>query len=440
MPSIVNGLFSGRSGIASHGTAIAVVGDNISNGNTVGFKTARAEFQDLIAGGQTSGKIVGSGSSTSAVSTIMDQGTLEFTGRTLDLAIDGNGFFAVASGNSRYYTRAGNFKIDASGYIVNQNGLQVLGFPANGTGALEAINVNTISQGSIATNTVTISGNVDASADTVLAADIPVTSMAGAAPASATTYADLNDAAEFSTVVEVFDSLGASHTVSFFFFHTDVNEYTVRAYVNSDEVDPSGTATGLPRQITLAGGNATNGSIILSFDGDGSRNNAPAAGANDLQASIAWNNGSVASSIGISMKPYTQYSSVSNVSAITQDGQGVGTVGSLNIEKNGDIFAILTNGQTAIIGTIGLVNFSNGEGLIRVGNQLLQQSPVSGEPIAGVPGSGVFGKLQSGSIELSTVDIANEFVKLITLQRGFQANSRIINTINSLLNEIIQLA
>ncbi len=440
MPSIINGLFSGRSGIASHGTAISVVGDNISNANTVGFKTARAEFQDLIAGGQTSGKIVGSGSSTSAVSTIMDQGTLEFTGRTLDLAIDGNGFFAVASGNSRYYTRAGNFKVDASGYVVNQNGLQVLGFPANGTGALEAINVNTISQGSIATNAVRISGNVDASADIVALADIPVTSMAGAAPASTTTYAELNDVAEFSTVVEIFDSLGAAHTASFFFFHTDVNEYTVRAYVNSDEVDPSGTATGLPRQITLAGGTAVNGSIVMSFDGDGSRNNGPAVGAYDLEASIAWNNGSDASTIGISLDPYTQYSSVSNVSAITQDGQGVGTVGSLNIEKNGDIFAILTNGQTAVIGTIGLVNFSNPEGLIRVGNQLLQQSPVSGEPIAGEPGSGVFGKLQSGSIELSTVDIANEFVKLITLQRGFQANSRIINTINSLLNEIIQLA
>lgn len=440
MPSIINGLFSGRSGIASHGTAISVIGDNISNSSTVGFKTARAEFQDLIAGGQTSGKVVGSGSSTSAVSTIMDQGTLEFTGRTLDLAIDGNGFFAVVSGNSRYYTRAGNFKIDQSGFVVNQNGLQVLGFPAAGSGALEPINVNTISQGSIATNAVTISGNVDASSDQILVADIPVTTMAGAAAGSLTTYAELNDAAEFSTVVEVFDSLGASHTVSFFFFHTGVNEYTVRGYVNSEEVDPAGAATGLPRQITITGGNAINGSIVMTFDGDGSRNNPPAAGSYDLSADIAWNNGSLASTIGVSLDPYTQYSSVSNVSSITQDGQGVGTVGSLNIEKNGDIFAILTNGQTAVIGKIGLVNFSNPEGLIRVGNQLMQQSPVSGEPIAGVPGSGVFGKLQSGSIELSTVDIANEFVKLITLQRGFQANSRIINTINGLLNEIIQLA
>ena len=244
MPSIINGLFAGRSGISSHGTAIAVVGDNISNSSTVGYKTSRAEFEDLIAGGQASGKVVGSGSSTSAVSMIMDQGTLEFTGRTLDLAIDGNGFFVVASGSQRYYTRAGNFKIDSAGYIVNQNGLAVLGFPADGTGALEPVNVNSISQNSIATKEVSISGNVNAGAEVIDPTAIPNCTVAGTdggGTYSTTTYAELNALAEFSTVVDVYDSLGEAHSVTFFYFHvaTDANQYIVRGYVNSDEVDPT---------------------------------------------------------------------------------------------------------------------------------------------------------------------------------------------------------
>jgi flagellar hook protein FlgE len=407
------------------------VGDNISNSSTVGYKASRAEFEDLIAGGQTAGKVIGSGSATSAVSTIMEQGTLEFTGRTLDLAIDGNGFFVVADGSERYYSRAGNFKVDSAGYIVNQNDLAVLGFPDGGSGALEPLNVNSISQGSIATTTVSIAGNVDASSPTVPVASIPAVTAAGAAPGTTTTYADLNDVSEFSTVVEVFDSLGEAHTVTFFYFHTDANQYTVRGYVNSEEVDPSGTATGLPRQI---------GTLTMTFDGNGQRVGAPPVGTDDFTSAIAWNNGSTASSIGIRMVPFTQYSASSNILSITQDGQGVGSVATLNIETNGDIFAILTNGQTAVIGKIGLANFANPEGLVRLGNQLLQQSPASGEPIAGSPDSGIFGKIQSGSVELSTVDIATEFVRMITLQRGFQANSRIITTINQLLNEIIQLA
>ena len=112
MPSIINGLFAGRAGISSHGSAIAVAGDNISNANTIGFKTNRAEFQDLLAGTGVVGRQYGSGSSIAAVSTIFEQGTLEFTGRPLDVGISGNGYFVVARDDQRYFTRAGNFKID----------------------------------------------------------------------------------------------------------------------------------------------------------------------------------------------------------------------------------------------------------------------------------------------------------------------------------------
>lgn len=449
MPSIVNGLFSGRSGLSSHGTAIAVVGDNISNSSTIGYKASRAGFEDLIAGGQTAGKVVGSGSTTSAVNTIFEQGTLEFTNRPLDLAIDGNGFFVVADGAQRFYTRAGDFKVNSSGYIVNQNEKAVLGFPANGSGALEPLNVNTVSQDSVATTSIALSGNLDASEPTMsdpLPVPTPVDTAtvipAGVNPAGYTagaqamSYADLNNMAAFSTVAQVFDSLGASHTVTFFAFRTDATarEYTIQGYVNSDEVDTAGSASGLPRLVT-DDITSPDGDVVLTFADDGTLTSS-----GQLSVTIPWNNGSSSSSIDLDFGSFTQYSGSSNILSIQQDGQGVGTVTSLNIESDGRIFARLSNGQSAVIGTIGLVNFSSPEGLTRIGGNLLQQSSQSGEPVVGRADSGTFGSIESGRIELSTVDIANEFVKLITLQRGFQANSRIITTINQLLNDIIQLA
>jgi flagellar hook protein FlgE len=433
VPSIINGLFAGRSGISSHGTAIAVVGDNISNSSTIGFKAARAEFEDLIAGGQTAGRVVGSGSSVSAVSPIFEQGTLELTSRPLDLAIDGNGYFALANGAERFYTRAGNFKIDSAGFIVNPNGLAVLGFPAGGTGALEPINVNAIAQDSVATTEVALAGNLDAAAPVLSggAAAIPAVSPVGTTT-STTTYAELNAVADFSNTVQIFDSLGAKHSLTFFFFHTSPTQYVVRGYVNSEEVDPTGTATGLPRLV---------GSADLNFNGDGTRANPPAVGSADFdEVNINWTGASADSTLSVTFSPYTQFSASSNVLSVTQDGQGIGTVTSLSIGKDGQVSALLDNGQSATIGTVGLVNFANPEGLVRTGKNLLQQSRDSGEPIVGRPTTGTFGAVQSGSVELSTVDIANEFVKLITLQRGFQANSRIITTINQLLNDIIQLA
>lgn len=448
MPSIINGLFAGRSGISSHGQAIAVIGDNIANSSTPGYKASRAEFSDLIAGGQASGRTIGSGSQTSAVSAIMEQGTLEFTGRTLDLAVDGNGFFVVANDSGqKFYTRAGNFKVDTEGNIMNQNGLTVLGFPTGGTGALQAINVNQVSQDNIATAQVTFTGNLDARTATttsVAAIDALAVPLATVVPSNATTptYADISALAAFSTSVDVFDSLGASHTLTSFFFKTGTNTFVSRTYVNSEDV--GSTVSGYPRQVTVASGTATTGTTTMNFNTDGTRTTPLPA---SLSFRIPWSNGSnngsnsiTTADIKLNLDNFTQYSSQSTVKSISQDGQGVGNVTSLVIEKNGDIYARLNNGQTALVGTLGLVNFSNPEGLSRIGNNLMQQSPTSGEPLTGRAGAGTFGQVSSGSIELSTVDIANEFVKMITLQRGFQANSRIITTINQLLNDIIQLA
>lgn len=427
MASIINGLFAGRAGIASHGSAIAVTGDNISNSNTIGYKVSRAEFEDLMAGEGVIGRQVGSGASIAAVATIFEQGTLEFTGRPLDLGIAGTGYFVVAKEDQRYFTRAGNFKVDSAGFVTNQSGLAILGFPANGSGALEPININTIKQGTVATTEVDIAGNIDASADLVNTAVIPVP---GLVIPPTVTYSDLNSFAAYSTVVDVFDTLGQKHTISMFFYHTDTNEYTVRGYVNNEEVDATGTLTGFPRLI---------GEKVLTFGGNGQRNPLPIVGTPDFTTNITWKNQSDLSVIAVTYSPMTQYSAQSNILSISQDGQGVGAVTTLAVSSNGSISALLTNGQQTVIGTLAMASFSNPEGLTRLGGNLLSLSSSSGEPIYGKAESGNFGSLKSGTVELSTVDIASEFVKIITLQRGFQASSRIITTINQLLNDIIQL-
>ena len=428
MPSIINGLFAGRAGISSHGSAIAVSGDNISNSNTIGYKANRAEFEDLMAGEGVIGRQVGSGSSVATVSTIFEQGTLEFTGRPLDLGIAGTGYFVVAKEDQRYFTRAGNFKVDSAGFVTNQLGLAILGFPANGSGALEPININTIKQGTVATTVVDIAGNIDASSDLVNTAVIPVP---GLVVPPTVTYSDLNSFAAYSTVVDVFDTLGEKHTISMFFYHTDTNEYTVRGYVNNEEVDATGTLTGYPRLI---------GEKVITFGGNGQRNPLPVVGTPDFTTNITWKNQSELSDIAVTFSPMTQYSAQSNILSISQDGQGVGAVTTLAVSSNGSISALLTNGQQTVIGTLAMASFSNPEGLTRLGGNLLSLSSSSGEPIYCKAESGNFGSLKSGTVELSTVDIASEFVKIITLQRGFQASSRIITTINQLLNEIIQLA
>lgn len=429
--SIINGLFAGRSGISSHGAAIAVVGDNISNSSTVGYKASRAEFEDLIAGGGGAGRTIGSGASLAAVTTPFTQGTLEFTNRSLDLAIDGNGMFAVQDGEQRFYTRAGNFQVNAGGDIVDQNGYSVLGYSATGTGALETLNVNSVSSSSAATTTVSIAANLDArSAEVALANGLQF--QAGGAYASPVPFDTLGTDAAFQTTVDVVDSLGASHQLSLYFFKNDNpldnREWGVGIYAEGSEIT-GGTAG----EAELLGYG------LFSFPSNGSLGAAPTL--NQLVTDIQWTNGSdQTQDIDFSLDPLTQFASASQVSAVTQDGRGVGAVTGVSIDTDGTVSATLDNGDFAILGTVGLVNFANPEGLQRVGGNLYVQSNASGEPIAGAPGAGTFGDIQSGSLELSTTDIATEFVKLITLQRGFQASSRIITTINQLLNEVIQLA
>lgn len=426
MPSITEGLFAGRAGIQSHGAAISVLADNVANSNTVGFKSSRAEFVDLLAGtisGGGGGTTVGSGSEVRKVTQIFQQGTFEFTGRGLDLGIDGDGFFIVENvAGTRLYTRAGNLSIDSNGSLRDQSGNTVLGFPSSGTGALQELNVNTISTQSQPTTEVTLAGNLDASQNGGTGIDevtLPVT------------FAKLGGAAEFSTFVDVFDSLGESHTVTLYFFGNaddTANTYDVAAYVDGSEIN-GGTA-GTPVQLGAT--------VEVDFGSDGTQ----ATAADDIIAAVGvdWANEATDSDINFNLSPFTQFSTPSSISSITQDGSGTGSVTSFNVEEDGTLFALLDNGNTASVGKIALATFANPEGLSRTGDSLFIESSESGEPVVGTPAAGRFGALEAGALELSTSDIAADFIKLISLQRGFQSSSRIITNIDDLLNEIISLA
>jgi flagellar hook protein FlgE len=444
MPSILNGLFSGRAGLQSHGLAISVVGDNLSNASTIGFKSSRTEFQDLVSAGQPAGKTVGSGTQVGNIVPIQEQGTLEFTGRSLDVAIEGSGYFIARAGDGNVYSRAGNFQVDEDGFLVTQQGDSVLGFRHNGTGGLESLNVSSVLQENVASTEVGIEGNLDAQplpvaiSGTVNGTPLAANVVGGTTTPAATdpTFSDLNDEAEFSTVVGIYDSLGQEHNVSLYFFResSTAPQYTVRAYAQSEDVDPSVVYAGRPRQ--LGGGTPAVNEVQLSFNSDGTMST---TSDRIFNLNIPWNNGSTSQVVDIDLSGFSQFASPSSISSVTQDGQGVGSVTSLNIGVNGEIFAVLDTARTASIGTLALANFFNPEGLRRIGENYLQESNDSGEPIVGVPDTGRFGTIQSGSLELSTVDIANEFVKLVTLQRAFQANSRMVTTVNGLLNDIIQL-
>ncbi len=426
MPSINDGLFAARAGIQSHGTAIAVLGDNIANQNTVGFKAARADFVDLLAGSLGGGGATstGSGSSAGKITRILTQGTFESTGRGLDLGIDGNGFFTLQndSGNT-YYTRAGNLQVDPSGNLLDQNGFYVMGYPTGGAGTLERLNVNERVSGDIGSEAVTISGNLNA------AEDNPAGALAGGPSFE---YAELNDGSNYQQQVTIYDSLGAQHTLNIYFNKAAAptsNEWTAYAFIRNGDLagnlNPADEASLAP-----------NGTLTLNFNSNGQMTSVGTANLGPIN----WANGSSPTTIALDLSGFSQFASPNTTDSLSQDGTGSGSVTGFSVSTEGLLFAQLDNGQTSSIGTISLATFSNAEGLSRVGNSLFTSSTASGEPVYGTPNVGTFGALQSGALELSTSDLAADFIKLISLQRGFQGSSRVVSSINDLLNEIVNLA
>ena len=409
-------LLTGTSGVTSYGQAIAVTGDNIANVNTDGYKGSRTEFSDLLAAGINGdcNEVTaqsGCGVYVSAVTQVFDQGTIEFTGRTLDCGIEGNGFFIVQNGTEQLYTRVGNFSVNSDGYLVTGDGHTVLGY-AEGSTTLSPLSLQNIELTGSATSSLDLSGNLNASQE--------ITTL----PTNPNSFIDVNKNSTYTTNIDVYDSLGESHSIMLAYFKTGTNTWVAQAYIDGEDV---GQTAGTPVQI---GANTT-----LSFGPDGAMTGTGTA----ITCNPSYSNGSASGNFSIDLSSFTQYASASGLASVTQDGKPAGNVEDYLIESNGDLYAKLDSGTYQLIGTIQLADVINKDGLERVGDNLYRATIDAGDVVIGSPGSSSFGELNGGAMERSNVDLSSEFVELVTLQRGYQANSQTLQVANELIRDTIQL-
>jgi flagellar hook protein FlgE len=410
-------LYTSRAGIDVHGTALGIVGDNVSNVSTTGFKRSRAEFSSLISSGLYSEDKfeIGSGAVVSGVRPLLDSGIIEPTSRALDAAISGDGFFVVGDPESPSYTRAGNFSVQADGVLVTADGLPVLGF-TDDSEELGIINTQEFPQNFEATTNLTIFGNLSSE------------SRGGPLPPQPAQFIDITRDASFIARQEVFDSLGTRRSITVAFYRTpEVNSWVARAYVDGATV---GQAANTPVQI---GGDAT-----LQFSNTGlitEENKGRAV----IAAKPTWSEGAAAGDITIDLGGFSQFSGISGITATDINGQGSGEIEGFRFETNGTLNAVFKDGSTENVGRVAVASFVNNEGLRRIGRNNFAATIEAGERTLGEAGLNKFGTIEGFSLERSNVDIASEFVDLTLLQRGYQANSQTLSTTSDLLRETIQL-
>ncbi|MBT8362483.1 MAG: flagellar hook protein FlgE [Deltaproteobacteria bacterium] len=415
---ISSALYSGVSGLKTSSHAMSVIGNNLAHTNTTGFKGARTVFSDLLSAnvsGSGGTSQIGRGVNLSKVDNIFSQGTFEATESGLDVAIEGDSFFTLreAGDDTTYYTRAGAFRFDEEGFLINPEGYRVQGQQFNPA-------TNELLPGDPSDIHVINSGLIPASATT--AVDLTTNLDAGASePPLAFDYT-LPETYNYSTSVQVFDSLGNNHLITTY-YRKDPAANTWNWYWSAQ--DSTGADVG----------SATTGTAAqLTFDTDGTKLTPPAPVA---VGPINWLNGADPSNITIAFDT-TQFNSNSAVIAQDQDGFAAGDLTSVDINEEGIVVASYSNGEQTNIAQLILAKFQNPGGLMMKGSNMFVANASSGTPRTGLPGPEL-GKIFTNSLEQSNVDMGTEFVRMITVQRGFQANSKIITTIDELLGELINL-
>ncbi|MGR5137974.1 flagellar hook protein FlgE [Vibrio jasicida] len=380
------------SGLDATNTELNTISHNIANASTYGFKGGRTEFAAVYNGMQPGGVEVAS------ISQNFDKnGSVTGTGRAMDLAINGSGFFVTKDHMGQMlYTRAGVFGTDKNNFVTANNGAKLQGYSADNnanlqTGSVGDIKVSTSSLNAKATDNLDFVANFDASATAV---DQAVYSFDSSDPNSFNS----------SYTTKVYDSLGNSHTVTQYFTKTSDNEWQVNVEVDGAPTTP---ATAQTVQFNTDGTLASpTGSFNVAF---------PAAGANAM-------------SIDISLNGSTQFGAAFGVSTNNPNGYTSGELAGVRVEDNGMVYATYTNGQSQLQGQVVLADFANAQGLSKVSGTAWTQSFSSGAPIMGVPGTGTLGDLTPGALEGSNVDLTSELVALMTAQRNYQANAKTIST------------
>jgi flagellar hook protein FlgE len=414
-------MFSGVTGIRSHQVRMDVIGNNIANVNTTGFKGSRVTFQDVFSQTLSSGSAqsapqqIGLGVGIASTDLYQGAGSFQLTGRELDLAIEGNGMFVLKGGDGlNVYTRVGNFDWDAEGFLVNPGtGARVQGWTANDYGefaSLDSVGLGAIQlkRGGVGlaqpTGSASLSGNLDA----------------GAAAAT-----------EVRTTMTAYDSLGQPHSVAVVFTKgTEPNTWDWK--VEGDE------------------------SIGLGADGTGGGEGTLTFGSNGLLAEASYTgeitiippNASDAAedsgeqTITLNFKEIKQAFAGrdgSNVLVQKADGYPMGTLESVTVDASGLVYGVFSNGFRRPMAQVAVANFSNTAGLLKLGTSTFGESPASGSPVVGAPGNGGRGRLVPGNLEMSNVDLSTEFTNMIMTQRGFQASTRVISAADEMLQDLVNL-
>jgi flagellar hook protein FlgE len=429
---MMRSLFAGVSGLRNHQVRMDVIGNNVANVNTVAFKSGRVTFKEgfaqLLQGasrppgdhGGINPIQVGLGMQVGSIDTLFTQGNIETTGIATDLAIQGNSFFVVAKGNEHYYTRSGNFQLDADGRLVSPtNGFVVQGRMAVDGELVEGIRDIKLPFGqktkAHATTSVSLGGNLNSAVDAV-PAGFDITNEQDRVA---------NSRSWTSTSIGVFDSLGNKHELKVWFWKTDDNtwQWQVDFDAMGDDITPVGTYSG-----------------TLAFDENGTMTS---PGPNDLPTISFQPPGAaqvdITLNLGDSAQGISQFASSSTAVLRDQDGYTMGLLQNFSIDRTGVITGAFSNGTTQILGQIVLADFNNPSGLLRVGDNMYAGSGNSGSAVLGFALEGSQSFLTSGALEMSNVDLAQEFTSMIVAQRGFQANGRVITNSDEMLQEVVNL-
>jgi flagellar hook protein FlgE len=413
------GMRAGRESLMTHGTALNTVSDNLANSNTTGFKDSRVEFADIFAGGNGNlfgGPIqTGNGVMSAGIFQMHGiQGTIAPTGRELDAAIQGRGWFVVNEGEDTFYTRAGNFTSNPEGFLVTPSGKFVLGFTEESPEVAVPIRVNGVVGNPQATENITIGGNLNASAP-----------LSPVIPGAGATFNEMRQASSFTTTVRAIDSLGDQKDVTLYFYQTDNLNWTVQAVVDSETI---GGQAGVPAVV---------GNAQMVFGPNGLQAEGAEAA---LQVNAPWAGGAAAGNFAIDLGGFTGFAAGSNISELRADGIRGGSLISVGIDPQGNVVGVLDSGENIQVAQLALATFNAPDGLQRRGNNYFRASETSGEAEIGRSGADGFGSITGQSLESSTVDPAREFVSLIQYQQGYRAGSQVIQAMSELITSTIQLA
>ncbi|HTS26744.1 MAG TPA: flagellar hook protein FlgE [Bryobacteraceae bacterium] len=404
-------------------TAIDVVGNNLANLNTPGFKTSAVEFRDLVTqslGAGLGDTQVGFGTGTPLTVRQFTQGSIQPSSGLLDAAIQGDGFFVLQDSQGHTsYTRAGDFQVDKSGNLLTGNGDFVQGWTA-----VDATTGTLNTSGPVSNITVPV-GSVKAPvATTDLTVDLNLNS---AAAADATS--------DFTTPITVYDSLGTSHVLTLDFQKTGTNTWSYQVYVPGQDV--SGGTAGTPFAVSGASGSltfGTNGQLTSPASGSPITFQIPGLSDGAADLSLSWN---PYTSAGVGR--ITQFGQDSAPSASSQNGSPAAQLSHIALADGGKVMAQYTDGTEVVVGQVALASIPNPDTLVAAGNNNFQVSDRTATPSVGVPGTGGRGTIAGSAIEASTVDIATEFTNLIVYQRGYEANSKVVTTADTLSQDTINL-